>query len=127
MLSVFQRRVSEVALKADDGQLLTIRIGVHTGSAVGAIVGRSKKFQYDLWGPAVWGSRALEERAPPGGTLVSSPVVDLVHREFITQWAFDVDEVRPHHTSLVLSELLTLHFFRTLLDCQCVVLEAVVL
>ena len=41
------------------------RIGVHTGSCIGGVIG-SKKFVYDLWGSAVTRANKMEERGKPG-------------------------------------------------------------
>lgn len=47
------------------------RIGVHTGSCIGGVIG-SKKFVYDLWGSAVTRANKMEERGKPGMVRLGS-------------------------------------------------------
>ncbi|MEA1903589.1 MAG: adenylate/guanylate cyclase domain-containing protein, partial [Actinomycetota bacterium] len=50
---------------SDDGIKVQIRIGINSGSAVGAVVGTSK-FTYDLWGDAINVASRMESSGEPG-------------------------------------------------------------
>ena len=55
---------------ADDGIKLRIRIGVNSGSAVGAVIGTTK-FAYDLWGDTINVASRMESSGEPGRIQVA--------------------------------------------------------
>jgi class 3 adenylate cyclase len=67
MQSWFANRTSE------DGIRMQIRIGINSGSAVGAVVGTSK-FSYDLWGDTVNVAARMESLSEPGRIQVADGV-----------------------------------------------------
>ena len=60
-------------LSEDLGARLDIRIGVHTGPAVGGVIG-SRKFAFDLWGDTVNLASRLESSGVVGDVQVSAAV-----------------------------------------------------
>jgi PAS domain S-box-containing protein len=58
---------------SEDGIRLQIRIGINSGSAVGAVVGTSK-FSYDLWGDTVNVASRMESLSEPGRIHVADEV-----------------------------------------------------
>lgn len=62
---------------------LTLRIGMHAGTAVGGVVGRTR-FAWDLWGDAVRGATAMERGGRPGGIRVSPSLASRLRGEFQT-------------------------------------------
>jgi class 3 adenylate cyclase len=62
-----------VRFNHDRGAALGLRIGVHSGPAVGGVIGRSK-FIYELWGATVNVARGLSSQGEPD-TIQISPTV----------------------------------------------------
>jgi len=63
--------VEEVrALAAETGIELAVRIGIHTGPAVGGVIG-STRLAYDYWGDTMNLASRLQGAAPPNGIAVS--------------------------------------------------------
>ncbi|HEX8645102.1 MAG TPA: adenylate/guanylate cyclase domain-containing protein [Allosphingosinicella sp.] len=63
--------IAEVARMAQDSGIdLQVRIGVHTGPAVGGVIG-STRLAYDYWGDTMNVASRLQGIAPPGGIAVS--------------------------------------------------------
>ena len=58
-----------------------LRIGVHSGSAVGGVIG-SRKFAYDVWGDTVNVASRLQEQGVPGRIHVSEATWRLVADRF---------------------------------------------
>lgn len=54
-----------------------IRIGIHSGSAVAGVIGRSK-FAYDVWGDSVNIASRLEESCAPEEILISKQTLDML-------------------------------------------------
>jgi class 3 adenylate cyclase len=57
-------------LREDLAGSVQVRIGIHTGSAVGGVIGRTR-FAYDLWGEAVEGAKRMEAGGAPGRARLS--------------------------------------------------------
>ena len=57
-------------LREDLAGSVQVRIGIHTGSAVGGVIGRTR-FAYDLWGEAVEGAKRMEAAGTPGRARLS--------------------------------------------------------
>lgn len=63
--------VAEVAAMAEEtGLALDVRVGVHTGPAVGGVIG-SSRLAYDYWGDTMNVASRLQGIAPPGGIAAS--------------------------------------------------------
>jgi hypothetical protein len=63
--------VNEVArLRSTTGLPLDIRIGLHIGSAIGGVIGRTRP-RYFIFGPDPMRANALESLSLAGGILVS--------------------------------------------------------
>ena len=76
-----QREISNV--NRSDGKPFSLRIGIHCGSVVAGVIGRSK-FAYDLWGDTVNVASRLEACAEPGMIHVS----DQFQKRLKTDFAF---------------------------------------
>ena len=61
------------ACPAPNGQQVSLRIGIASGSVVAGVVG-STRISWDLWGPVVGAAFQLEGAAAPGGVLVTEAV-----------------------------------------------------
>ncbi len=66
-----------------------VRIGIHTGSVVGGIVG-TKKYLYDIFGDTVNIAARLEGLAPPMRVTVSEDVYRLLGQDFILSCSSEV-------------------------------------
>lgn len=53
---------------------IKIRVGIHTGSVIAGVIGRSK-FSYDLWGDTVNTAARMESHGMPGRVHVSEDVI----------------------------------------------------
>jgi class 3 adenylate cyclase len=60
---------------------LALRIGVDTGPAIGAVIGK-KRFSYDLWGRTVNAASRMESYGEPGTIQVTERVFDLMKSRF---------------------------------------------
>ena len=60
-----------------DGQRLQVRAGVHTGTVVSGIIGKTM-FASDVWGDAVNVASRMESTGVPGTTQVSAAVYELL-------------------------------------------------
>jgi class 3 adenylate cyclase len=74
-----QATITQIALPPSypDANLLTMRIGIHTG-AVGAGVIGTTKFAYDLWGDTVNTASHMESHGQPGKIQVSTATYELL-------------------------------------------------
>lgn len=71
--------LDEVELcKREHGVDIAIRVGVHTGPAIGGIIG-TVRFHFDLWGAAIAGAASLEEQGAAAKVYVSSSYVIMSH------------------------------------------------
>ncbi|MBX7232888.1 MAG: adenylate/guanylate cyclase domain-containing protein [Caldilineales bacterium] len=61
---------------------LSFRIGVNSGPAIGAVIGKTK-FHYDVWGDAVNIASRMESHGVPGKIQIAGPTYDLLERDFI--------------------------------------------
>lgn len=60
--------MAKVAVDDVDG--FTVRVGMHVGTVIAGVIGRSK-YSYDVWGDAVNVAARLQQGAPPGEVVVS--------------------------------------------------------
>ena len=65
------------SLPALQGHKISMRIGIHSGSAVAGVIGK-KKFVYDLWGDAVNTAGRMESYGLPDKIHVSSVTAELI-------------------------------------------------
>ena len=73
--------IEEAARHVVLGQALQLRVGVHTGPAVGGVIG-SRKLAFDLWGDTVNVASRLQAQAVPGRVNVSEATWLLVNDRF---------------------------------------------
>lgn len=71
-------------VNADRGTEMELRIGIHTGSVVAGVIGRSK-FSYDLWGDAVNIASRMESHGAPGRVQISATTRDAMGPGFATE------------------------------------------
>ena len=63
-----------------DRRRLAKRIGIHTGTVVSGIIGKTK-FAFDIWGDTVNIASRMESTGVPGATQVSAELYDVVKGE----------------------------------------------
>lgn len=61
---------------------LSFRIGINSGPAIGAVIGKTK-FHYDVWGDAVNIASRMESHGLPDKIQIAGPTYDLLERDFI--------------------------------------------
>jgi adenylate cyclase len=76
--------IDEVARHEVLGRALQLRIGVHSGPAVGGVIG-TQRLAFDLWGDTVNVASRLQELAPPGRVLVSERTMLLVRGAYVCE------------------------------------------
>ncbi len=79
-----QMQAAVGAVNAVRGTEMDLRIGIHTGSVVAGVIGRSK-FSYDLWGDAVNIASRLESHGAPGRIQISATTVRAMGAGFQTE------------------------------------------
>ena len=79
-----QMQVAVAAVNAVRGTEMDLPIGIHTGSVVAGVIGRSK-FSYDLWGDAVNIASRLESHGAPGRIQISATTVRAMGAGFQTE------------------------------------------
>jgi len=74
----------------DDGIKLRIRVGINSGSAVGAVVGKTK-FTYDLWGDTINVASRMESTSVPGRIQVARGAFELLQERYVLEPRGTVD------------------------------------
>ena len=69
---------------------LDVRIGIHSGSLVGGVIGK-KKMTYDVWGDTVNTASRMESHSENGQIQISEPTYHLVKREFECEPRGEID------------------------------------
>jgi class 3 adenylate cyclase len=69
---------------ADDGIKLRLRIGVNSGSAVGAVIGTTK-FAYDLWGDTINVASRMESSGEPGRIQVAKGAFSRLRDNYVLE------------------------------------------
>ncbi|MFV1969867.1 MAG: adenylate/guanylate cyclase domain-containing protein [Acidimicrobiia bacterium] len=76
--------VCENGRVADDGIKLRIRIGINSGSAVGAVVGTTK-FAYDMWGDTINVASRMESSGEPGRIQVAEGAFSRLRDKYVLE------------------------------------------
>jgi guanylate cyclase len=63
---------------------LQFRMGINSGPVVAGVIGR-KKFQYDVWGPAVNTASRMESQGVPGKIQITQATYALLKDEFVCE------------------------------------------
>jgi len=69
---------------AEDGIKLRLRIGINSGSAVGAVVGTTK-FSYDLWGDTINVASRMESSGEPGRIQVAGGAYSRLNDKYVLE------------------------------------------
>ena len=69
---------------ADDGVKLRIRIGINSGTAVGAVVGTTK-FTYDMWGDTINIASRMESSGEPGRIQVAEGAFSRLKGKYVLE------------------------------------------
>jgi class 3 adenylate cyclase len=77
-------------LASTRGEPLQLRVGLHTGSVVAGVIGRSK-FTYDLWGDTVNTASRMESTGVPDSVQCSPTTAALLGNEFALQSRGSID------------------------------------
>jgi adenylate cyclase len=75
---------------ANDGIKLQVRIGINSGSAVGAVVGTTK-FAYDMWGDTINVASRMESTGVPGRIQVARPAFTRLSGRYVLEPRGGVD------------------------------------
>jgi len=86
----FMRQATELRELATGQKFWEIRIGIHTGSVVAGVIGKSK-FAYDIWGDAVNIASRMESNGEPGRVNISEATAETVKDFFLLHHRGQVD------------------------------------
>ncbi|MCI5224051.1 MAG: adenylate/guanylate cyclase domain-containing protein [Candidatus Electrothrix sp. AR4] len=67
-----------------NGNLIQIRIGIHTGPAIAGVIG-THKFSYDLWGDTVNTASRMESHGNAGKIQVTSELAKMLEKKFVLE------------------------------------------
>jgi adenylate cyclase len=70
--------------RRDDGEPLSLRIGMASGTVVAGVIGR-RKFLYDLWGDVVNTASRMESHGAAGRIQVDAATYDLLDGDFVCE------------------------------------------
>ncbi|NJD28436.1 MAG: hypothetical protein FIA92_09075 [Chloroflexi bacterium] len=86
--------IEEAARHEALGQPLQLRVGVHSGPAVGGVIG-SQRLAFDLWGDTVNVASRLQELGPPGRVHIGEGTMLLIRDQFACE-PLGAHELRGH-------------------------------
>ena len=69
-------------ISTQQGQVLKIRIGIHTGAVEAGVIG-TKKFAYDLWGDTVNTANRMESHGIPGVIQVTKKTYERLSHKYL--------------------------------------------
>jgi class 3 adenylate cyclase len=75
-----QREVAQFTF--EDGETLSVRIGIHTGPVIAGVIG-ARKFSYDLWGDTVNTASRMESHGLSGGIQVTAETYERLRDKYI--------------------------------------------
>jgi adenylate cyclase len=75
-----QREVAQFTF--EDGETLSIRIGIHTGPVIAGVIG-ARKFSYDLWGDTVNTASRMESHGLSDGIQVTAETYERLRDKYI--------------------------------------------
>ncbi|HEY3474261.1 MAG TPA: adenylate/guanylate cyclase domain-containing protein, partial [Anaerolineales bacterium] len=67
-----------------NGQRITFRIGINSGSVIGGVIGK-RKFVYDVWGDAVNIASRMESHGLGGAVQITRATYELIKDDFICE------------------------------------------
>jgi adenylate cyclase len=67
-----------------NGQCVSFRIGINSGSMIGGVIGR-RKFVYDVWGDAVNIASRMESHGLGGAVQITQTTYELIKEEFVCE------------------------------------------
>jgi len=70
--------------RRDDGEPLTLRIGMASGTVVAGVIGR-RKFLYDLWGDVVNTASRMESHGVPGRIQIDEAAYESLAGDFVCE------------------------------------------
>ena len=87
------------ALSAETGEEIALRIGLHSGPAVGGVIGTTKVF-YDVWGDMVNTASRLESTGAADHIQVTAPARDALGPgyAFAPRGTIDIKDPGPTRT-----------------------------
>ena len=85
-----QALMHKEAFYANTGEMIRLRIGMHTGEAVAGVIGTSK-FAYDLWGDTVNTASRMESHGEAGKIHVSEECFNLLKHRFTFEERGEID------------------------------------
>jgi len=89
-------------IAAETGEVLAVRIGLHSGPVVAGVIG-TKKFSYDMWGDTVNTASRMESHGVAGAIHCSEATAALLQHDFAltARGAVEVEGKGEMHTFLV--------------------------
>eukprot|EP01029_Cantina_marsupialis_P028310 TRINITY_DN775_c0_g2_i1.p1 TRINITY_DN775_c0_g2~~TRINITY_DN775_c0_g2_i1.p1 ORF type:complete len:3227 (+),score=847.44 TRINITY_DN775_c0_g2_i1:1307-9682(+) len=100
------------------GQPMQMRVGIHTGTIIGGVIGR-RTLRYDIWGVDAIIANKLEAAGTPGAILISDTTKVLIESDESFCSSFDIKEDEPleiHGHGSINTYLMTPHIVENRLN-----------